>query len=116
MAASSSGWSHSQKEEIIRIAENAIENISRLTDIVGRSSLPSDSSSSSGSLSSTNALQELQRRFPSVNSRARGRNTTRGSPCYSCPTSAPCARAAPYNRRAPGRPTIVDFETNSRYW
>ena len=50
MAASSSGWSDSQKEEIIRIAENAIENITRLTDIVGRSSLPSDSSSSSGSL------------------------------------------------------------------
>ena len=52
MAASSSGWSDSQKEEIIRIAENAIENITRLTDIVGRSS-------SSGSLPSTNALQEL---------------------------------------------------------
>jgi len=50
MAASSSGWSDSQKEEIIRIAANAIENITRLTDIVGRSSLPSDSSSSSGSL------------------------------------------------------------------
>lgn len=103
MAASSSGWSDSQKEEIIRIAENAIENITRLTDIVGRSSLPSDSSSSSGSLPSTNALQELQRRFPTVNSR--GRNTTRGSPCYSRSTSAPSARAAPYNRRAPGRPT-----------
>ena len=103
MAARSSGWSGSQKEEIIRIAENAIENITRLTDIVGRSSLPSDSSSSSGSLSSTNALQELQRRFPSVNSR--GRNTTRGSLCYSRSTSAPSARAAPYNRRAPGRPT-----------
>lgn len=103
MAASSSGWSDSQKEEIIRIAENAIENITRLTDIVGRSNLPSDSSSSSGSLPSTNALQELQRRFPTVNSR--GRNTTRGSPCYSRSTSAPSARAALYNRHAPGRPT-----------
>ena len=75
MVASSSGWSNSQKEEIIRIAENAIENITRLTDSVWRSSLPSHSSSSSGSLPSTNALQELQRRFPTVNSR--GRNTTR---------------------------------------
>ena len=61
MAARSSGWSDSQKEEILKIAENAIQSINELTNIVGRSSVLSGSSSSADSLHSTN---ELHRRFP----------------------------------------------------
>ena len=101
--AGNSSWSDSQKEEILKIAENAIQSITQLTNIVGRSSVPSDSSSSADSLHSSNAVQELHRRFPTVDSR--GRNTTRGVPGYSRSTSAPSARAAPYSRRVPGRPT-----------
>ena len=109
MAASSSGWSDSQKAEILKIAENAIQSITQLTNIVGRSSVPSGSSSSADSLHSTNAVQELYRRFPTVDSR--GRNTTRGVPGYSRSTSAPSARAAPYSWRVPRRPTGVPTVT-----
>ena len=101
--AGNSSWSDSQKEEILKIAENAIQSITQLTNIVGRSSVPSDSSSSADSLHSSNAVQELHRRYPTVDSK--GRNTTRGMPGYSRSTSAPSARAAPYSRRVPGRPT-----------
>lgn len=101
MAASSSGWSDSQKEEILKIAENAIQSINQLTNIVGRSSALPGSSSSADSFHS-NAVQELHRRFPTVGSR--GRNTTRGVPGYSRSSSAPSARATPYSRRVPGRP------------
>ena len=52
---------------------------------------------------STNAVQELHRRFSTVDSR--GRNTTRALPGCSRSISAPSARAAPYSRRVPGRPT-----------
>ena len=103
MAASSSEWSDSQKEEILKIAENAIQSITQLTNIVGRSSVSSGSLSSADSLHSTNAVQELHRRFPTVDST--DRNTTRGVPGYSRSTSAPSARAAPYSRRVPGLPT-----------
>ena len=103
MATCSSGWSDSEKEEIVKMAENAIQSITQLTNIVGRSSVPSGSSSSADSLHSTNAVQELHRRFPTVDSR--GRNTTHGVPGYSRSTSAPSARAAPYYRLVPGQPT-----------
>ena len=89
MATCSSGWSDSEKEEIVKMAENAIQSITQLTNIVGRSSVPSGSSSSADSLHSTNAVQELHRRFPTVDSR--GRNTTHGVPGYSRSTSAPSA-------------------------
>ena len=95
--------SDSQKEKILKIAENAIQSITQLTNIVRRSSVPSDSLSSADNLHSSNAVQEVDRRFPTVDSR--GRNTTRGVPGYSCSTSAPSARAATYSRRVPGRPT-----------
>ena len=52
---------------------------------------------------STNAAQELHRRFPAVD--PRGRNTARGTLGYLRSTCAPSARAASYSRRAPGRPT-----------
>ena len=59
MEAWSSGWSDSQKKEILKIAENAIQSINELTNIVGRSSIRLfGSSSSADSLHSTNAVQE----------------------------------------------------------
>ena len=94
MAARSSGWSDSQKKEILKIAENAIQSINELTNIVGRSSVLSGSSSSADSLHSTNAVQELHCRFPTVDS-TRYRNTIRGVAGYNRSTSAPSTRAAP---------------------
>ena len=91
------------KEDIIRIAETAIENITQLTNLVGKSSLPSGSSNNAGGLHSTNAAQELHRRFPTVD--LRGRNTARGAPEYLRLTCAPSARAELYSWRASGRPT-----------
>ena len=91
------------KEDIIRIAETAIKNIIQLTNIVGRSSPPSGSLNNAGCLYSTNAVQELHRRFSTVD--PRGRNTARGAPEYRRSTSAPSARAAPYSWRAPGQPS-----------
>ena len=67
MAAGASGstWNDSQKDEIIRIAKSAIETITPLLDVVGRSNpapvpVPSNSSSSC----SENAVDELHRRLP----------------------------------------------------
>ena len=102
MAGNSLIWSDSQKEEILKIAENAIQSITQLLNIVGRSGVPPDSSNSADSLHSSNAVQELHRRFPTVDSR--GRNLTCGVPGYSRSTSAPSAQAAPYCRRVPGQP------------
>ena len=103
MEAWSSGWSDSQKKEILKIAENAIQSINELTNIVGRSSVLSGSSSSADSLHSTNAVQELHYQFPTVD--FRGRNTTCSVAGYSCSTSAPSTRTAPYSQCFPGRPT-----------
>ena len=75
------------KEDIIRIAETAIENITQLTNIVGRSSLPSGSSNNA----------ELHWHFPTVD--PRGRNTACGPPGYRRSASAP------YCWRTPGEPT-----------
>ena len=91
-AASGSTWNDSQKDEIIRIAESAIETITQLSNVVGRSNpalVPAPSSSSSSR--SENAVDELHRRFPTAGSR-----TSRGSRSI---------RPAPYlSRRPAGRP------------
>ena len=95
MATGASGCSDSQ--EIIRIAENAIEMITQLTNIVGRSNPMSTSSSNSGSSHSANAAEELHWRFPTAGSR--GRNNTRDTSGHWR------SRSAPYpSQRAVGRP------------
>ena len=57
MAASGSTWSDSQKDEIIRIAESAIETITQLSNVVGRSN-PAPAPSNSGSSRSENSVDE----------------------------------------------------------
>ena len=61
MAAEGSAWSDAQKEEIIRIAESAIETITQLSNVVGRSNgarAPATAPSNSGSSRSENAVDE----------------------------------------------------------
>ena len=65
MAAGASGstWNDSQKDEIIRIAESAIETITQLSNVAGRSNpVPVPAVSNSSSLRSENAVDELHRR------------------------------------------------------
>ena len=91
-AASGSTWNDSQKDEIIRIAESAIETITQLSNVLGRSNpalVPAPSSSRSSC--SENAADELHRRFPTA-----GSKSSRGSRSI---------RPAPYPSRPPdGRP------------
>ena len=72
MAASASGstWNDSQKDEIIRIVESAIETITQLSNVVGRSN-PAPVTAPSNSRSE-NAVDELNRRFPTAGSRFSG--------------------------------------------
>ena len=61
--ASGSTWNDSQKDEIIRIAESAIETITQLSNVVGRSNpAPVPAVSNSNSSRSENAVDELHRR------------------------------------------------------
>ena len=57
MAAGGSTWSDSQKDEIIRIAESAIETITQLSNVVGRSN-PAPAPSNLGGLRSENSVEE----------------------------------------------------------
>ena len=83
--ASGSTWNDSEKDEIIRIAESAIETISRSNPA------PVPAVSNSSSSRSENAVDELHRRFPTACSRV-----SRGSRSI---------RPAPYpSRRPAGRP------------
>ncbi len=67
MAAEGSTWSDTQKDEIIRIAESAIETITQLSNVVGRSNAyRATAPSNSGSSRSENAVDELHRRFPTA--------------------------------------------------
>ena len=97
MAAEGSTWSDDQKDEIIRIAESAIETITQLSNVVGRSNgarAPATAPSNSGSSRSENAVDELHRRFPTAGSRFNSRGSRSRS-----------ARPAPYpSRRPAGRP------------
>ena len=72
MASSVSGstWNDSEKDEIIRIAESAIETITQLSNVVGRSNpAPVPAVSNSSRSRSENAVDELHRRFPTACSR-----------------------------------------------
>ena len=84
MAAGASGstWNDSQKDEIIRIAESAIDTITQLSNVVGRSNpAPVRASSTSCSSRSENAIDELHRRFPTAGSRfSRGLRSIRPVP------------------------------------
>ena len=84
MAAGASGstWNDSQKDEIIRIAESAIDTITQLSNVVGRSNpAPVRASSTSCSSRSENAIDELHRRFPTAGSRfSRGSRSIRPVP------------------------------------
>ena len=97
MAAEGSTWSDDQKDEIIRIAESAIETITQLSNVVGRSNgtrVPATAPSNSGSSRSENAVDELHRKFPTAGSRFNSRGSRSRS-----------ARPAPYpSRRPAGRP------------
>ena len=97
MAAEGSTWSDDQKDEIIRIAESAIETITQLSNVVRRSNCaraPATAPSNSGSSRSENAVDELHRRFPTAGSRFNSRGSRSRS-----------ARPAPYpSRRLAGRP------------
>ena len=89
---SGSTWNDSEKDEIIRIAESAIETITQLSNVVGRSNpAPVPAVSNSSRSRSENAVDELHRRFPTACSRV-----SRGSRSI---------RPAPYpSRRPAGRP------------
>ena len=92
MAAGASGstWNDSQKDEIIRIAESAIETITQLSNVVGRSNTaPVPAPSNSSSSRSENAVDELHRRFPTS---CAGSRFSRGSRSI---------RPAPYPSRRP---------------
>ena len=90
MAAGASGstWN----DEIIRIAESAIETITQLSNIVGRSNpAPVPARSNSCSSRSENAIDELHRRFPTAGSRfSRGSRSIRPAPY---PSRRPAGRA-----------------------
>ena len=80
--ASGSTWNDSQKDEIIRIAESAIETITQLSNVVGRSNpAPVPAPSNSCSSRTENAVDELHRRFPTAGSRfSRGSRSIRPAP------------------------------------
>jgi len=93
-----------QAEELKRIAQEAIQNVNKMTTLLENNrTSPSTTQNSSASVNNS-ALSELQRRFPTLNSRS-----TTSMPCS---RSSRGARFRPYQSTAgPGRPLKSSFVT-----
>ncbi|KXJ06811.1 hypothetical protein AC249_AIPGENE6115 [Exaiptasia diaphana] len=91
------GWNAKEQEEIRKIAETAIESITRLSNIVERRNT-----------NPSNSFTELQRRFPTTAPRNTSTSsTTSTSTRVLYPTSSRSSRSSrptPYSRRTAGRP------------
>lgn len=82
------GRKDKKDEEIKKIAESAIENITKIANIV------------QGRATTSNALSELQRRFPTTSGRTAAGSINTGTNR----ARAFRSRSTPYSNRNPGRP------------
>lgn len=98
-----------QAKEIKQIAEEAIENINRMASLLTNGTVPSATQNVSASSSSASAISELQRRFPTFNSRS----AVSTVPRFSGRRSSSRSRVHPYESTASpvGRPVRSSIVT-----